>query len=249
MKKELSEFLGTLILVLFGCGAAITTVYARELSVAFVFGAILIVLIIILGPISGAHLNPAVTIAMIINKRIELKDGLKYILSQFLGAVVGTFVLILLYSMNNSASFNSALSTELGATYAHGGPWSFFGAFIIEFILTFIFITVILVTTGKRGNGKAAPFIIGLTLIICIMIGFNITGGSLNPARSFGPAVFVGDGALVQLPIFILGPSLAGVVSAILCKKVLKTEDDEEGSTQISDETITDSNYLEQDNN
>ena len=81
------------------------------------------------------------------------------------------------------------------------------------------------------------------------MIGFNITGGSLNPARSFGPAVFVGDGALVQLPIFILGPSLAGVVSAILCKKVLKTEDDEEGSTQISDETITDSNYLEQDNN
>ena len=237
MKKVyIIEAIGTLLLVLLGCGAAVFVRSAPELTVAFVFGAVVLVLAYILGPISGCHLNPAVTTAMMINKRMSLKEGFTYIGFQFLGAFVGILILVITSSLA-FGGFDGAQMTRFGANVIN--DWtihhSLLVGLIVEIILTFVFVTVILFTTSKKGNSKTAGALIGLTLVICIIVGFNITGGSLNPARSFAPALFAGWTVLKQVWVFILGPILGAVGAAYFSKHLLNTEEDDCSSCKCTD--------------
>ena len=223
MKKYLAECLGTFTLVLFGCGAAVFAKdFVGQLGIAFSFGLVIIGMAYSIGPISGCHINPAVTAGAWISKRIESKDALSYIVSQFIGAAIGAVVIYLIAS--GSPAFNLANGLgHNGFGSGYGGEYSLLSAALFETIATFIFVFIILGSTHKDANNKFAGLAIGFTLVFIHIVGIQITGVSVNPARSFGPALFNAT-ALAQLWVFILFPLIGGLLAGIVYKNKFETE-------------------------
>ncbi len=205
-KAFLSEVIGTFALVFIGAGSA--ALATGILTVAFAHGLVVTAFIYALGQYSGIHINPAVTFGMWVAKAIDIKEAAYYWVAQILGGVLAGFGLSVLLS---------EMGTNLGMTTLAGGISPLQG-FLIETILTFFLVTVIL-HTAVKGN-QMAGLAIGLTLAFCIMMGGPLTGASLNPARTLGPALFMGEFA--NIGIYILGPLLGGGLAALLYTKVFK---------------------------
>ena len=216
-RKFAAEFLGTMILVVFGCGAALLfspTFPLTTLTVALAFGLVIIAMAAAIGDISGCHINPAVSLAMLLDGRMGIGEFFTYLAAQFLGGIAGGGVLALISNGNVQSGLGSNGYLESASSHI-----SILGAFVIEIILTFVFVFVVLRVTKKAENGKIAGFVIGLTLTLV-----HYTGTSVNPARSFGPAfvsALLGNTApLKQVWLFIAAP-LAGAVIAVLVYRFL----------------------------
>lgn len=216
MKKYVAELIGTMVLVLMGCGSAVFaggvagTVGAGvgTLGVALAFGLAVVAMVYTIGGISGCHINPAITLGVWLSGGMKLKRALMYMLFQIVGAVLGSLLLSLLV-----------------ATGAHGGPTltgansfasdQMWQAFVAEMVFTAIFVLVVLGSTDeKKGAGKLAGLAIGFTLVLIHIVCIPITGTSVNPARSIGPALIEGGQAIEQLWLFIVAPLLGGAISA-----------------------------------
>ena len=217
-KRYLAEFVGTLALVLVGCAAITISGFGGAfpiaiLSIGLAFGLTVMAMAYGLGPISGAHLNPAVTVSMWTAGRIETRDAISYIVAQCLGALVASALLAVLLK-GRSGGYN--LADGLGQT-----GWKDYGvgaAMLSELIGTFLFTLVILNATSERGATPVAGLAIGLTLTVLHLAFINVSGCSLNPARSLGPAVFVGGTAIAQLWLFLVVPTVAGAIAGWLVK-------------------------------
>ncbi len=216
MRRYAAEFIGTFMLVFLGTGAVVIA-KADTLTIGLAFGLTVTVMAYAFGGVSGGHFNPAVSIAMMINKRLEAKDGVFYIVAQFLGAIVASGLLsVLINALDLSRTgFGQTDFPKIGAGVA----------FLVEVIVTFSFILVILMTTSDRfGNSQMAPLAIGITLSLLIMVALNLTGGSLNPARSFGPAIFAGGSALAHYWVYLAAP-IVGAILAAFTGRLLGSEE------------------------
>ena len=209
MKKYISEFVGTFVLVLIGCGVAVVT-SANVVATSLAFGLSIVAMAYSIGNISGCHINPAVSLSMFLTKQISAKEFALYVVSQILGAIAGAAVLGLILGSYESLGTNGYVDGKLLA------------AFITEVILTFIFITAILGVTSKSENKYTTGIVIGLTLVLVHLFGIAITGTSVNPARSIGPAIFVGGEALKQLWLFIVAPLVGSTLASVFYSFVLK---------------------------
>ena len=224
MKKYICEFIGTAVLVLFGCGsAAIAGQTLGTLGIALAFGLSIVAMAYVIGNISGCHINPAVSLAMLINKKMTIKDFIGYVIAQFLGAIAGIGIL---YYIMTCCGFDIA-AQGLGANgfdSASSVNLNMIGAIIVEAILTFVFIYTILGVTSDESKSSVAGIVIGLTLAFVHIMGIPLTGTSVNPARSLAPAIFLGGKALSQVWVFIVAPFIGSAVAAITYKFLNKTE-------------------------
>lgn len=218
MKKYFAEFLGTAVLVLFGCGAAAFSLQQGlgQLGIALAFGLSIVAMAYAIGHISGCHVNPAVSLAVFINGGLSLDDFIGYVLAQFLGAFAGTGLLKYLTAAFNNGVFSNS---ELGANLSNVGA---VGGLVVEVVLTFVFVLVILGVTSSPKYQSVAGIVIGLTLSFVHILGIPLTGTSVNPARSFAPAVFNGGEFLGEVWIYIVGPLVGAALAALLWKFWLK---------------------------
>lgn len=226
MKKYLAEMIGTMVLVLMGCGSAVFAGSAAgavsagvgTLGVALAFGLSVVAMAYAIGGISGCHINPAITLGVLLSGRMSGKDAAMYMVFQVIGAVIGSAILYALVS-----------------TGAHGGPTAtgsngfadgmMLQAFIAEAVFTFVFVLVVLGSTDSgKGAGNLAGLAIGLTLVLVHIVCIPITGTSVNPARSIGPALFQGGEALSQLWLFIVAPFVGAALSAVVWKVLAAKE-------------------------
>ena len=220
IKKFFAELFGTMLLVIFGCGTAVAAngiasqvVYYplafTIVPIALAFGLILMALCYVIGNISGCHVNPAVSIAMLINKKITILECIEYILAQLIGAVAGAEILGLIFNSYESLGANGFLELSSMKT-------TLIAALVIEAILTFVFVLVVLCVTSKKEETSNNGLIIGATLLLVHIFGIPFTGTSVNPARSFGPALLTTDHlALEQLWVFIVGPLVGAIIAAV----------------------------------
>jgi aquaporin Z len=224
-KKYFAELVGTFALVFIGCGSA---VIAGDkigfLGISFAFGMTVLAMVYCIGGISGCHINPAITIAMLVAKKIKLTEAIPYVFSQFVGAALASAVLLVILSgrPNYSTDVNGLGQNGWGPGYI--GEYSMASAFIAEVVLTALFLLVIFGATSNRAPAGFAGIAIGLSLVVIHLIGIPITGTSVNPARSFGPALLVGGQALSQLWLFLVAPTLGGIIAALLWRHVLSEE-------------------------
>ncbi|WP_296783739.1 MIP family channel protein [uncultured Methanobrevibacter sp.] len=220
MKKYIAELIGTMVLVLFGCGsAAIAGSMLGNLGIALAFGLSIVAMAYVIGDISGCHINPAVSIGMWIDGRLESKDLVMYIIFQCIGAIIG--IAILAAIINSAPSLGGYAATGLGQNgfgSASSVGLDVVGAIIVEIILTFVFVFTVLGVTKKAENGAVAGIVIGLTLAFVHIMGIPLTGTSVNPARSLAPALFLGGQALQQVWVFILAPIVGAVIAGFLYK-------------------------------
>lgn len=219
MKKYLSEFIGTAVLVLFGCGtAAISggiTGSIGIVGIALAFGLSIVAMAYVIGNISGCHINPAVSLAMLINKKMTAKDFAGYVVAQVLGGILGTSLLFLIMSTSGLDIAVNGLGANGFGSASHVGL-NMLGAIIVEIILTFVFIFTILGVTSDESKSSIAGIVIGLTLTFVHIIGIPLTGTSVNPARSLAPAIFLGGDALSQVWVFIVAPLVGAALAAIV---------------------------------
>ena len=219
MKKYTAELIGTLVLVLMGCGsAAIAGQYIGFAGIAFAFGLSVLAMVYAIGPISGCHINPAITVAMFVARKISGKDAIFYIVFQCVGGIIGAAIL---WAIASGIDGFSLSGTGLGQNgYADHSPagYSLLACFIAEVVLTAIFLFAIFGATHKDAPKGFAGVAIGFTLVLVHLVGIPITGTSVNPARSLGPAVFVGGDALAQLWLFIVAPIIGGIIAALIWK-------------------------------
>ena len=225
MKKNIAEFIGTFWLVLGGCGSAVLSAAFPEvgiglLGVALAFGLTVLTISYSLGHISGAHLNPAVTIGLWAGGRVDGKTILPYVISQVLGGIAAAAVLYII-ATGNGAEIGRFAANGYGE-HSHGG-YGLTAAIVTEFVMTFMFLIVILGATDERAPKGFAGVAIGLALTLIHLISIPVTNTSVNPARSISQALFVGDWALAQLWMFILIPVL-GALAAGAVYKYLKSE-------------------------
>ncbi len=245
-----TEALGTALLVFFGVGtatlsfgfkAAGLSTSAGIVATALAFGLVLLVLAYALGPISGCNINPAVTIGFLFSGRMKLLTAIGYWIAQFIGAIVGALVLWAVFSQSPLYSRSvTGLGTNGWGT-ASMVRLSAGGAFLAEVVLTFLFVFVVLSVTSKGTTSPyAAPVAIGLALTTVHLIGIPLTGTSVNPARSFGPALIVGGMALKQVWLFIVAPLVGGIIAALVHRvAALHDEDIEEsGAPEASDVSV-----------
>lgn len=224
MKKYLAEMIGTMVLVVMGCGSAIFAGNAADavgqgvgtLGVALAFGLAVVAMAYTIGGVSGCHINPAITLGVCLSGRMNWKEGLGYMLFQVVGAIVGS---ALLYWLITTGAHNGPTTTGSNS-FAEG---MMVQAFIAEALFTFIFVLVVLgATDEKKGAGNLAGLAIGLTLVLVHIVCIPITGTSVNPARSIGPALFDGGLALSQLWLFIVAPFVGAICSALVWKCIGK---------------------------
>lgn len=219
MKKYIAELFGTFVLVFIGCGTVVFSgATVGHLGIAFAFGLAVMAMAYAIGPVSGAHVNPAVTLGVWSAGRMSTKDAIGYIIAQFIGAILGAAVLFLIAS-ERLRGYDVAVEGlgQNGYGAGYGMSYSVVAAMLFEFIATYIFVKVILKATEKPI--EVAGLIIGLTLVVIHILGLQITGVSVNPARSFGPALFVGGTALAQVWLFLIVPSVAGLLAGFIDRK------------------------------
>jgi aquaporin Z len=217
MNKQVAEFLGTFTLVLFGCGSAVFAGADIGLTgISFAFGLALIGMAYGIGPVSGCHINPAVSLGMVAAGRMKMPEAVKYIVAQTCGAVVAALVLLIIATGKADYSIAADGLGQNGWGEGYLGEYSTLAAFVFEFIATFLFMVVILGATGAGAPASMAGLAIGLALVVIHLVGINITGVSVNPARSIGPALFAGTAALGQLWLFIVAPILGALTAGIV---------------------------------
>lgn len=217
MKKYFAEMVGTFVLTLLGCGTAMflgCNTPAGVVGTAVAFGLAVVAMAYTIGGISGCHINPAITLGVALSGRMSWKDACGYWCGQVIGGIVAGAVLLLLTNVVAAPDLTGGLGTN-GVANA-GGPM---GACLVELIATFIFVLVVLGTTdAKVGAGNLAGLAIGLSLILIHLVCINLTGTSVNPARSIGPAIFAGGQALTDLWVFIAAPLVGGALAACVWK-------------------------------
>jgi aquaporin Z len=226
-KKLIAEALGTMILVLFGVGSAV--IAGPEIGftgISIAFGLSIVAAAYSLGAISGAHLNPAVSLGMVTAGRMSVGDFIAYAIAQIVGAIIGAGLILMIASGNGdySIAVNGLGQNGFGAGYL--GEYSMTSALVFEFVFTFIFVTVILGATSRNAPAAMAGLAIGLTLTAIHLVGINVGGVSVNPARSIGPAVFVGGKAIADLWLFIVAPLAGGALAGIVYAAGLTRADD-----------------------
>ena len=225
-KALIAEAIGTFVLVFFSCGVAVMT--GDLFATALTFGLVIVFMSFIIGKISGCHINPAVSLACLMTKRMSVRDFVGYVIAQVVGALLGAIILFALIKMNDvDGSFFKIAGSNLTATHRlEAGP--IFSAMFIEIILTFVFVYIILhVTDEKNGLVKYAGLIIGIALMFVHLLGIGFTGTSVNPARSigtaFGDLIFSGEAkALEHVWIFILAPMGGGALAAVAYSAINK---------------------------
>jgi aquaporin Z len=232
MKKPIAEFVGTFALVFFGCGAAVLAGAGTtgldpvgQLGVSFAFGLAIVAMAYGIGPVSGCHVNPAVSLGAFIAGRMSAPEMLQYWGAQIAGAIVGAGVLYLIAS--GKADYTLA-DNGLGANgWGEGylGEYSLVAALVFEIVATFLFLVVILGATQSKAPAAMAGLAIGLTLVVIHIVGIQVTGVSVNPARSIGPAIFVGGSALAQLWLFLVAPLIgAGLAGLVFRARLLEAD-------------------------
>jgi aquaporin Z len=224
-RKYTAELIGTAVLVFMGCGSVVIAGdKVGFLGIALAFGLSVLVMVYAIGPISGCHINPAITIAMLAAKKIKAKDALAYIIAQLIGGIAGAFVLLKVAERR----FGYSLATNgLGQNgYGAHSPAAFsvWGCLAAEIILTALFLFVIFGATSKNAPQGFAGLAIGLSLTLIHIVGIPITGTSVNPARSLGPALMVGGEALSQVWLFLVAPVIGGIIAAVVWKWILGQE-------------------------
>ena len=221
--KYFAELIGTMVLVLIGCGSAVIAgEHIGFLGISFAFGVAVLAMVYTIGPISGCHINPAITISMLVAGKINAKDSAMYILFQIIGAIIGAGLLFLIASGKEGYSLAANGLGQNGFGNLSPMKYSFGSGFIAEIIFTCIFLIVIFGATHNDARAGFAGIAIGLTLFLIHMVVIPITGTSVNPARSIGPALFVGGEALSQLWVFIVAPIIGGVLGALIWKFLLE---------------------------
>jgi aquaporin Z len=237
MRKFLAEFFGTMILVIIAVGTATETfgfhlfgssIAAGVATTALAFGLVLIGLVYAIGPISGCHVNPAVTMGFMASGRMKISEGIGYMVAQVAGAIAGAAVLLAM--LNQIPGYNRSIQGMGTDGYASASTVhiSQGGAFLVEVVLTFIFVMVVLFATHKAAIQGAAGVAIGMTLVVVHLIGIPLTGTSVNPARSLGPALLVGGHPLSQVWLFIVAPLVGGIVAAAV--HMVVSPSDKEGA-------------------
>ena len=221
MKKYFAEGIGTFVLTLLGCGTAMFLgcgTPAGVVGTAIAFGLTVVAMAYTIGGISGCHINPAITFGVALSGRMSWKDACGYWVGQLIGGIVAGAVLLLLTKVVAAPDLTGGLGTN-GVANAGGVG----GALLVELIATFIFVLVVLGTTdSKLGAGNLAGLAIGLTLILVHLVCINLTGTSVNPARSIGPALFAGGEALKCVWVFVLAPMVGGALAACTWKALAK---------------------------
>ena len=221
MKKYFAECIGTFVLTLLGCGTAMflgCNTPAGVVGTAIAFGLTVVAMAYTIGNISGCHINPAITFAVALSGRMSWKDACGYWCGQIIGGILAGAILLLLTKVVAAPDLTGGLGTN-GVANAGGVG----GALLVEFIATFIFVLVVLgATDEKLGAGKPAGLAIGLTLILVHLVCINLTGTSVNPARSIGPALFAGGEALANVWVFIVAPCAGAALSALVWKCLSK---------------------------
>lgn len=244
IRKGIAEFIGTALLVIFGCGTVVAlNTYMTNmgsialpfmlLAMALAFGLTLTALVYTIGKVSGCHVNPAVSIACLIDGRMNAVECISYIICQFLGSCLGAEVLVLIFNSNSSLGTNG-----YGELSALSSVTTLPVALAVEIILTFVFVLVVLSTTKKENN--YAGIVIGLTLTLVHIFGLPFTGTSVNPARSFGPAVLAGGTAFEQVWVFIVGPIIGGILAALFYRFVISPSETEKATLEENTETEED---------
>ncbi|MGE9312140.1 aquaporin Z [Niabella sp. CJ426] len=223
--KFIAEIIGTMVLVLMGCGGAVIagadgTTGVGLLGISFAFGLSVVAMAYAIGHISGCHINPAISIAMVIAGRMKASEAAAYIAAQIIGALLGAGLLYLI------ASGKAEYAGGLGQNgYGDFSPqkYNLTSGFVAEVIFTFIFLLVILGSTSSKNiNGGFAGLSIGLSLVLIHIVGIPITGVSVNPARSIGPAVFIGGNALQQVWLFIVAPIAGAILAALVWNTLIE---------------------------
>ncbi len=218
IRKYLAEFLGTMILVVFACGTAIISGCSIHepsawLMTALSFGLVIVAMAYSIGNISGCHINPAVSIAMLVTKKLSIKDFVGYVVAQFAGGLAGAGILAFFFHKESTDfATNALISFDNYGAYGHTGVLP---SFIAEVMLTAVFVFAILGVTSKAKNDNIAGLVIGMSLTLVHILGIALTGTSVNPARSFGVALLKGGEALNNVWIFILAPLVGGVCAAL----------------------------------
>jgi len=215
--RYIAESIGTFVLVLFGCGVAVVS-GGNLVATALAFGLVIVAMAYSVGNVSGCHINPAVSLSMLLMKKMSWKDFGFYVLFQVIGGLLGSLVLLLILGSNNNLGGNA-----INPLIISGGD---FGALLIgllvEVILTFVFIISVLGITDKTENKEIVGLVIGLTLTLVHLLGINLTGTSVNPARSLAPAILQGGVALEQIWFFIIGPFLGAVLATFTYRFINK---------------------------
>lgn len=223
MKKYLAEMIGTMVLVLIGCGSAVIAGgQIGFLGISFAFGFSVLAMAYGIGSISGCHINPAVTVGALVAGRISAKDAGMYVVFQIIGAIIGAGVLY--YIASGLQGYNISTNGLGQNGFGEFSPmkYSMAAGFVAEVVLTFIFLIVILGATSSKAPAGFAGIPIGISLVIIHLVGIPITGTSVNPARSIGPALFVGGAAISQLWLFIVAPLIGAVIAGLVWKYVLE---------------------------
>ena len=225
-KKCIAEFIGTFTLVLVGCGTAMLVGCdavngSGYILTAFAFGLVIVGMAYCVGNVSGCHINPAVSLACLISGRMGISDFIFYVISQVLGAISGAACLKIIFSLGNVTDKTGGLGSN-GLAGVNGNA---FAGLIVEILLTFIFVLVILgVTDSKYNHGSFGGVVIGFSLVMVHILGIGLTGTSVNPARSIGPALFAGGAALSSLWVFIVGPFVGAALAALIYKLFAKKD-------------------------
>ena len=212
LKKCIAEFIGTFVLVLFGCGTAVAVgcsgaqPNAAYLMTALAFGLVIVAMAYSIGNISGCHINPAVSIAVLCSGKMTIAEFIAYICSQFVGGIAGGGMLLAIFGKDSGLGTNGLYQNNI---------WL---SLLIEIILTFVFVIAIMGVTSKIENSSVAGLVIGLSLTLVHIFGIYFTGTSVNHARSFGPAMFAGGDAFKNVWVFIVAPLVGGVLAALVYK-------------------------------
>ncbi len=237
-KKLLAEFVGTAVLVVIAVGVATESFgpgfklfglsySAGVVTTAFAFGLVLVALVYAIGPISGCHINPAVTIGFVSAGRMKIQEGLAYMVAQVVGGIAGAYLLYWMFT--TSAIYHKSVQGLGTDGYGKASHLSVSqgGAFLVEVVLTTVFVMVVLFATHKAAIQGAAGVAIGFALVMVHLIGIPLTGTSVNPARSLGPALVVGGTALSQVWLFIIAPLVGGIVAALIHLVIAERSRDE----------------------
>jgi aquaporin Z len=222
MKKYIAELIGTFVLVFGGCGTAVLAGdHVGYLGVSLAFGLTLLTMAYAIGPISGCHINPAVTIGLFFSKKIESKDVAGYIIAQIVGAILAAGVLLIILKGSPDGYDPSVMGFAANGYGDHSpGKYGMGSAFVVEVVLTFFLVFTVLGATDVKSPVGFAGLPIGLVLVLIHLVGIPVTNTSVNPARSISQAIFVGGWAMEQLWLFIVAPTLGAVIASLVFKSI-----------------------------